>query len=88
MDVFKGTGTGVSQDVRRQVRYELLVLERPLDGERTPQIQGWVLPTFGVLGETVTLEMQDGTSIVFEFLSNDGVVSVKKVVPRPRKERV
>jgi hypothetical protein len=85
LDVLKGTGTGVAEDVRRSVRYELSIFDPPSDGESTGQIQGWVLPTFGVLGETVTLEMQDGGHVVFEFLSNDGVVSVKDIVPCPRK---
>ena len=88
LDVFKGTGTGVAEDTRRPVHYELLVLEEPLHGEGPTPVQGWVLPTFGVFGEMVILEMQDGTSVVFEFLDSDGGVLVKEIVPCRRKDGV
>jgi hypothetical protein len=44
------------------------------DGEQ--KLNGWVLPTFGVFGETLTLQMQDGTSIKFTFVQQDGTVLV------------
>lgn len=76
-DVMRGRGTGIASDGRRSVRYELLIAEHE-DGKRKREIQGWVLPTFGVFGEAVTLEMPDGTSATFAFLDNDGAVAVKE----------
>ena len=82
VDVLKGTGLGVSDGVKSAVRYELLVSESE-DGTKTRQISGWILPTFGIYGQTLTLEMQDGTSVKFLYLDQAGSVQVQgDVVPR------
>jgi hypothetical protein len=81
IDVLKGTGVGVASSGKSAVRYELLVLDK--DGDDRKGIQGWVLPTFGMWGETLTLEMQDGTSVQFSYVHKDGTVEVQGgVVPK------
>jgi hypothetical protein len=84
VDVLKGIGIGVSNDRKCSVRYEFLVSETP-DGEQ--KIDGWVLPTFGVFGETLTLQMQDGTSVKFTFVERDGTVLVDGGVSPNLNER-
>lgn len=84
VDVLKGTGLGVSDGVKSPVRYELLVNESQ-DGKKTREINGWILPTFGIYGQTLTLEMQDGTSVKFTYLDQAGSVQVQgDVLPRVR----
>ncbi len=85
VDIMKGTGIGISPDGQRFVRYELLLVEIGHDGNKTTDIQGWVLPTFGMFGETLILTMQDGRRVSFVFLDNDGVVSVKELSPSADK---
>lgn len=82
IDVLKGTGLGVSDGVKSSVRYELLVYESE-DGKKTREISGWILPTFGIYGQTLILEMQDGTSVKFLYLDHSGTVQVQgDVLPR------
>lgn len=82
IDVLKGTGVGVSDGTKSSVRYELLVSESE-DGNKTREINGWILPTFGIYGQTLTLEMQDGTTVRFRYLDHAGTVQVQgDVMPR------
>jgi hypothetical protein len=76
IDVLKGTGVGVAADIRKSVQYEFLVYEKN-------EVTGWVLPTFGVWQESLTLQMQDGIMVHFHFVDNNGTASVREII-RPK----
>jgi hypothetical protein len=67
IDVLKGTGTVLTESGRMTVQYDLEVYEA--------QIRGWIRPHLGKLGERLTLQMQDGTSLRFLFVKTDGAVT-------------
>ena len=84
VEVIRGTGTGIGSDGRRLVRYELQIVEQDRENEQAAENQnrGWVLPTFGIFREILTLEMEDGNSVPFVFLDNDGAVSLRGLLPK------
>jgi hypothetical protein len=84
VEVIRGTGTGIGSDGKRLVRYELQIVEQDHENGQDAENQnrGWVLPTFGIFSEILTLEMEDGNSVPFVFLDNDGAVSVRGLLPK------
>jgi hypothetical protein len=78
IDVMKGTGVGIAFELRCAVQYELLLVEQT---NRT-DVQGWVRPTFGGVGESLGLVMQDGTTVKFAFTGVDGSIAVEEMIPR------
>lgn len=82
IDVMKGTGLGMASGFTRAVQYELLLVENTSDGHQETLVQGWVRPTFGIPGETVGMEMQDGTRVRFAFTGTDDLVTVEEMIPK------
>jgi len=80
IDVLKGTGVGVAADARKTVQYEFLIYEKVGDAS---EVKGWVLPTFGVWEESLTLQMQDGIMVHFHFMDNNGTAAVREII-RPK----
>jgi hypothetical protein len=82
IDVMKGTGVGIASELTCAVQYELLLVEKASDEHNQTDVQGWVRPTFGDLGEMVGLVMQDGTTVRFAFTGMDGTVAVEEMIPK------
>jgi hypothetical protein len=82
IDVMKGAGVGVACDLTCPVQYELLLVEKTFDEHKQLDVQGWVRPTFGYVGETVGLVMKDGTTVKFAFTGVDGAVAIEEMIPK------
>jgi hypothetical protein len=80
IETLEGKGTGISPTGNTPVRYRLQVYEKqiPVGGGQTipglKNIKGSIEPFFGTFGETLMLELKDGSTVQFFFIDTKGTV--------------